>query len=131
MRNHRKIRVVICNQYTLFREGIRAMFPADSAIEIVGEADTARKTLRLIQRLHPDVVLMDTAVPDSSGSKATRRIKNLDPNVKVLIVSMYDDEPLITSCLSAGAVGYIRHTEPSEQLKHAILLACGRGVRAA
>jgi DNA-binding NarL/FixJ family response regulator len=131
MRNHKKIRVVICNQYTLFREGIKAMFGPESPIAVVGEADTARKMLRVVQRLHPDVVLMDTTMPDSSGSKATRMVKASNPNVKVLIVSLYDDEPLISSCLTAGAVGFIRHTQRSEQLKHAILLARGKGVRAA
>ena len=131
MRSHKKIRVVICNQYTLFREGIKALFPPEGSIEVVAEADTAKKTIRLVQRLHPDVVLMDTTVPDSSGSMATRQIKAADPAAKVLIVSMYDDEQLIESCLAAGAIGYIHHTDHASQLRHAILVACGRGVRAA
>jgi DNA-binding NarL/FixJ family response regulator len=131
MPNDETIRVLICNKYTLFREGIKALLPRGTHIEIVGEAATAKRALDLLQRLHPHVVLMDVTNLDSSGSEATRRIKAIDPHVKVLILSLSDDEPLISDCLNAGAAGHIRKRDRSVQLKNAIHSACRRGTRAA
>jgi len=118
--NDRRIRVLICNKYTLFREGIKALLPQGTAIEIVGEAATAEQALDLLECLHPDVVLMDATIPDLSGSEATRRIKEIDPSVTVLILSLYDDEPLISGCLAAGASGYIRKDDGYMQLETTI-----------
>jgi DNA-binding NarL/FixJ family response regulator len=120
MRNDRKIRVLICNKYTLFREGIKALLPQGTSIEIVGEAATAEQALDLVERVHPDVVLMDATIPDLSGSEATRRIKSIDPGVAVLILSLYDDEPLISGCLAAGASGSIRKDDGYMQLEISI-----------
>ncbi len=131
MSKAKKIRVLVCNQYTLFREGIKALFGAEDGIEVAAEAETAKKAVRLVERMHPDVVLLDTLLRDSNGAQAIRRIRAVDPNVKVIMVSMYDDEEQIADCLAAGANGSIHHKEESEQLKNVILMACGRRVRAA
>jgi len=131
MPHKKKIRVLICNKYTLFREGIKALLPEGTPIQVVGEAASAKQALSLVERLHPDVVLMDAAAPDVSGSEATRRIKARDPHVAVLIVSLYDDEPLISGCMDAGAAGWIRKSDQSWRLKRAISTACRRSRRAA
>jgi DNA-binding NarL/FixJ family response regulator len=130
MRNDKKIRVLICNKYTLFREGIKALLAQRTSIEIVGEAATAKQALDLLERMHPDVVLMDATIPDLSGSEATRRIKAIDPSVAVLILSLYDDEPLISGCLTAGASGYIGKNDRSVQLETTIDAACRPGAHA-
>lgn len=119
---HEKIRVLICNRYRLFREGIKALLPR-GGIEIVGEANTARQALHLVPRLHPDVVLMDATTHDTPGSEATRRIRAIDPHVKVLIVSLSDDEPLVSGCLKAGATDHIGREDRAVQLKSAIRTA--------
>jgi DNA-binding NarL/FixJ family response regulator len=131
MPNDETIRVLICNKYTLFREAIKALLPRGTHIEIVGEAATAKHALDLLQSLRPHVVLMDVTNLDSSGSEVTRRIKAIDPNVKILILSFSDDETLISACLNAGATGHIRKHDRSVQLKTAIHSACKRGTRAA
>lgn len=131
MARSKTIKVLLCNRYALFREGIKAMLPEGAAIEIVGEAATARQALSLLERLHPDVVLLDSISPDCSGSEVTRRIKAIDPDVEVLILSLYDDHLLISGCLDAGAAGYVRTVDKPRQLRQAISTACRRAHRAA
>jgi DNA-binding NarL/FixJ family response regulator len=116
----KKIRVVICNKYVLFREGIKSLLREATVIEVVGEADTARQAIDQAARLRPDVVLMDLVTPDLSGSEATRRIKAVHPDVRVLILSLRDDETLVSRCFEAGASGYIRKNDHGSQLQGAI-----------
>lgn len=128
---NKAIKVLICNKHTLFREGIKALLQEGTPVEIVGETDTATQAIELLATRKPDVVLMDAATKDLSGSEATRRIKAVDSNVKILIVSLYDDEALISGCLAAGASGYIRMNAESVQLKSAINAICRRPAHAA
>ncbi len=115
-----KIKVLICDDHALFREGIKAILRHEPNIEIVGEATDGRQALQMTGRLHPQVVLMDIAMPDLSGYEATRRIKQEHKGVKVIILTMYDDEDLIARCLDAGASGYVLKDTPAAQLVYAI-----------
>jgi len=124
---HKKIRVLICNKYVLFREGIKSLLRQGALIEIVGEADTATQAIDQAARLRPDVVLMDLDAPDLSGSEATRRIKAVHPDVRVLILSLRDDETLVSRCVEAGASGCIRKSDHASQLQSAIDEVCGFG----
>ena len=124
---HRKIRVLICNKYVLFREGIKCLIGEGSLIEIVGEADTARQAIDQTARLRPDVVLMDLVTPDLSGFEATRRIKAVHPDVRVLLLSLRDDEALASRCFEAGASGYVRPNDRPSQLQSAIDAVCRLG----
>jgi DNA-binding NarL/FixJ family response regulator len=123
------IRVLVCNKHTLFREGIKALFLERTAIQVIGEAATARQALSLMKRLRPDVVLLDATTADLSCSEVTRRIKAIDPRVEILILSLYDDEVLISGCLEAGAAGYIRKNDEPVQLRRAISTAASRRAR--
>lgn len=123
------IRVLLCNRHTLFREGIKALFLERTAIQVIGEAATARQTLSLMKRLRPDVVLLDATTRDLSCSEVTRRIKVIDPRVEILILSLYDDEVLVSGCLEAGAAGYIRKSDEPVQLRRAISTAASRRAR--
>ena len=122
-----KIRVLICNKYTLFREGIKSVVQKGASIEVVGEAGTAREAIEQLNRLRPDAVLMDLTTPDLSGFEATRRIKTIDPDVKVLILSLHDDEILTSLCMEAGADGYIQRDRSAWHLQSAIHAACRAG----
>jgi len=115
-----KIRVLLCDDHTLFREGITAILKDERSIEIVGEADNGREAVTKAQQLHPDVVLMDIAMPDLSGFEATRRILQANKKAKVLILTMYEEEEVITRCLNAGAAGYVLKDAPRAHLIHAI-----------
>jgi DNA-binding NarL/FixJ family response regulator len=120
------IRVLVCNKYNLFREGIKALFREIPAIEIVGTASTAEQALMMLQSLRPDVILLDATTSDLGGSEITRRIKAIDPHVGILILSLYDDEVLASSCLDAGAAGYIGKHDRPVQLSEAITTAYAR-----
>ena len=115
-----KIRVLLCDDHTLFREGIKAILKDEHSIEIVGEAANGREAVDSASQLHPDVVLMDIAMPELSGFDATRRILQSNPKTKVLILTMYEEEEVINRCLAAGAAGYVLKDAPRAHLIHAI-----------
>src|SRR5579859_2140286 len=117
-----KVRVLLCDDQTLFREGIKAILKDELSIEIVGEADNGRQAVAQAQRLLPDIVLMDIAMPDLSGFEATHRIlqAKTKTKTKVLILTMYEEEEVITRCLDAGASGYVLKDAPRAHLIHAI-----------
>ncbi len=98
---------------------------------IVGEAATARQAIDSVQRLHPDVVLLDTTTPELPGPEATRRMKAIDPRIKILVTAMDDDQSLIPGCLRAGAAGYVDKNDGAVGLRSAIFHVCRRGAHAA
>ena len=115
-----KTTVLLCDDHTLFREGIKAILRDDPSIEIIGEAENGREAVTMVQRSRPDVVLMDIAMPDLGGFEATSRILRENPKAKVLILTMYEEEEVITRCLKAGAAGYVLKDAPRADLIHAI-----------
>ena len=94
-----RIKVLLCDDHTLFREGIKAILKDELSIEIVGEAADGRQAVAMALQLRPDVVLMDIAMPDLSGFEATRRILHTNPKTKVIILTMYEEEEVINRCL--------------------------------
>jgi DNA-binding NarL/FixJ family response regulator len=114
------ITVLLCDDHTLFREGIKAILKDEPSIEIVGEAADGREAVAKARQLRPDVVLMDIAMPDLSGFDATRRILQTNSKAKVLILTMYEEEEVINRCLAAGAAGYVLKDAPRAHLIHAI-----------
>jgi DNA-binding NarL/FixJ family response regulator len=115
-----KIKILLCDDHTLFREGIKAILKDELSIEIVGEAADGRQAVAKALELKPDVVLMDIAMPELSGFDATRRIVQANAKAKVVILTMYEEEEVINRCLSAGASGYVLKDAPSAYLIHAI-----------
>lgn len=116
----KKITVLICDDHALFREGVKTILSSQPDFEVVGEAEDGKEGIDLAIRLQPDVVLMDISMPVLKGFEATRRIKKARPEVKVLILSVYDDEDLVARCLDAGASGYVLKDSPPPQLIYAI-----------
>ncbi len=110
------IRVLICEDHALFREGLRAILRDHTHIDIVGEATTGREAVEKTKRLRPDVVLMDLEMPELSGLEATRRIGQAGTGAKVLVLTLYDEEEVVARCLDAGAAGYVLKDGPSDQL---------------
>ena len=123
---NKKIKVLICNRYALFRLGIKALLREQSPFKVVGEASTGRAAVKQAERLRPDVVLMGEATPEWSSAEATRCIKANDPDVKVLVLSLNDDEILISRCLEAGASGFLRKDDDAAQLQNAIDAVCSK-----
>jgi len=115
-----KTRILICDDHTLFVEGIKAMLRNEPSLEIVGEARDGRQAVEQVKHLKPDLLLMDVSMPDMNGFDATRQVHKFDPTVKVLILTMHDEEELVARCLEAGAAGYIIKDAPASQLLYAI-----------
>jgi DNA-binding NarL/FixJ family response regulator len=114
------IRVLLADDHTLFREGLRALFASEGDIEVVGEARDGDEAARQAAELRPDVVVMDILMPGVNGIEATRRIREALPDVKVLVLSMYDDEEHIRRLLAAGASGCMPKRATSDQLVRAL-----------
>jgi two-component system, NarL family, response regulator NreC len=122
-----KTKVMLCDDHTLFREGIKAILHDVPSIEIVAEADNGRQAVSRALRVHPDVVLMDVAMPDLGGYEATARIVRADRKIRILMLTMYEEEEVITRCLKAGASGYVLKDAPRADLIHAIDVVKGGG----
>ena len=101
------IKVVVADDHTILRQGIKALLDNQSGIEVIAEAKDGREALTLIERLLPDVILMDIAMPGLNGLEATRRIKKKFPKIKVLVLTMYTNEEYVFQILQAGANGYL------------------------
>jgi two-component system response regulator NreC len=115
-----KIRVVLADDHTLFREGIKAILSAEPSIEVIGEANDGRQAVEKVSRLEPDVALLDVGMPGLNGVEATRRIKRRKKQVKILMLTMYQEEEMVARCLEAGASGYVLKDAPPGQLVYAI-----------
>jgi len=102
-----KITVLLADDHTLMRQGVRALLQAQSDIVIVGEAGTGRQAVERTKLLKPDVVVMDIAMPLLNGLEATRRILKQNPSSRVLILSTYSDDEYVHQLTEAGAAGYL------------------------
>src|SRR5262252_762758 len=100
-----KIRILLTDDHTLFRQGIRTLLAAESDMEVVGEAPNASDAVSLAASLHPDIVLMDIGMAGMSSFDATRLIRKERPETKVVFLSMYDDEDYLAECVEMGASG--------------------------
>ncbi|MGE8500138.1 MAG: response regulator [Pseudomonas sp.] len=126
MNNAASIRIVLVDDHTLVRDGIRALLSMVPGFEIVGEASGGRETLDLLQRSVPDILLMDIGLKDGNGLELTAALKKKYPALKVLILSMYDNQEYVSNALRAGASGYVLKDAPSREIIAAIeVLAVG------
>jgi two-component system response regulator NreC len=103
----KKIKVVVADDHTILRQGIKALLDNQEEIEVVGEAKDGREAIKAIEALSPDVILMDIAMPGLNGLEATRRIKKKFPMTKVVVLTMHTNEEYIFQILNAGADGYL------------------------
>ena len=110
-------KVVLAEDLTLLRSGVRALLETSGKVQIVGEAADGREAIKLAQKLTPDVVLMDVAMPEMNGIEATRQIRKAYPQVRVMMLSMHADRQYIFESLRAGASGYVlKNAAPTELL---------------
>jgi two-component system response regulator NreC len=112
--------VLIAEDHTLIREGLRSLISSHPDLEVIGEAADGREALLLVEKLHPALVLMDLSMPRMGGIEAIRRIKKDWPNLKVLAVTVNDSEEFVLAALQAGADGYILKDSSHAELIQAI-----------
>lgn len=117
--------MVVVDDHALLRDGTRQILEAHPDLQVVGEAASGEVALALVNKLHPDVVLMDIALPDVNGIEVTRTLIRDHPDVRVLMVSAYDEDEYIRSALEAGAAGYLSKTAPGEELVQAVRAVAG------
>jgi len=115
-----RIRVLLTDDHTMFRQGLRTLLGTEPDIEVAGEAANASEAVTLAASLKPDVVLMDIGMSGMSSFEATRLIRKDRPDTRVVFLSMYDDEEYLSECVELGANGYILKDSPADQLVTAI-----------
>ncbi len=115
-----KIRILLVDDHDILRAGLRAILSAEADIEVVGEASDGREAVTKAESLSPDVTLMDISMPVMDGLEATRRIHQSCPEVKVLVLTIHDDEEYLFQVLEAGGSGYLVKKSAATELISAI-----------
>ncbi len=114
------IRVLIVDDHAIFRQGISALLTRRRGIQVVGEAENGKQAVEQVAVLHPDIVLMDIAMPVMNGLEATQEIRKSFPETRVLVLTQYETKEYIFSLLRAGAAGYVPKLTRIEELVDAI-----------
>jgi len=114
------IKVLLADDQTLIRQGIRLLLEIEADIQVVGQAANGRETLQQVESLHPDVVLMDVRMPEMDGVEATRELTSRFPDVKVIILTTFEDDETVFEGLKAGARGYLLKDISSEEMAGAV-----------
>jgi DNA-binding NarL/FixJ family response regulator len=117
---HKKIKIVLAEDHTILREGLRALLSSDPKFEIVGEVEDGREAVRCVEKLGPDLVLMDLSMPRMSGMEAIREIKKRYPQSKVIALTVHKTEEYLHTTLQAGADGYVLKDATHNELVVAI-----------
>jgi DNA-binding NarL/FixJ family response regulator len=112
--------VLLADDHVLVRQGIRQFLEEAEDIEVVAEAGDGAEAIRLIEEHQPEIAVLDIRMPEMTGVEATRRIKSRFPEVRVLILTAYDDDPYVFALLQAGADGYVLKTASADELVRAV-----------
>ena len=114
------IRILIADDQTITRTGLRVLLAAQEAIEVVGEASNGAEVVDLAASLQPDVILMDLRMPGMNGIEATRRIHRASPHIAILVLTVFEDDTSVFPAIRAGARGYLLKNADQEELLRAI-----------
>ncbi len=115
-----KIRISIADDYKIYREGLKVGLSSDHDFEVISEADNGEDLLKAISGNTPDVILMDLKMPLMDGMEATKEVRKKYPSVKVLVVSMYEDDKFIIHLMENGANGYLLKNAEPEEIRRSI-----------
>ncbi|HRS75021.1 MAG TPA: response regulator transcription factor [Anaerolineaceae bacterium] len=115
-----KIRILLADDHTLFRQGVKTLLSAEPDMEVVGEAADASAAAEKAAELKPDIVLMDIGMPGPSSFETARQIKRNRPETRILFLTMYDDEDYLIESMEVGASGYVLKDSPAPQLVSAV-----------
>ena len=118
-----KIRVLIADDHAIVREGLRQLLNGQRDMEVAGEAEDGRQALEKVKSFHPDVILLDIAMPHLNGLEVISLIKEAAPETQVVVLSMHSKETYVQQVLSSGALGYVLKASPSTDILEAIRMA--------
>jgi len=121
-----KFTVLIVDDHPIFRKGLRATLSTMPDTELVGEATTGSEAIIMAEQMQPDIVLMDLQMPGGSGLQAIRQIVQTSPHIRILVVTMFEDDDSVFEAMRAGARGYVLKDMDDKEIKRAIL-AVGHG----
>lgn len=124
----KKIKIILCDDQTLFREGLKDVLEDEKGFEIIGEAANGNEAVNLAKKLQPDIILMDIRLPQLDGISATRVIRKECPKTNVVILSSYEDEAHVLEAIQAGANGYLSKMLPAKELMNALHTFSQEGV---
>lgn len=119
-RNMEKIRVVLADDHTFFREGLKVLLENQPDMEVVGEAGSGMKALELANELEPSIIIMDITMPDLNGLQASGLILRSHPKIKIIILSMWEDVTYVKQAVDLGIRGYVVKQTAGRELIHAI-----------
>jgi DNA-binding NarL/FixJ family response regulator len=114
------IRIALVDDHSLVRDGVRALLSARPQFEVVGEAENAAQGLKLCEEVKPDILLVDIGLQDMNGLELTQLVRSRCPAIKILILSMYDNQEYVATSIRAGASGYVLKNAPSREIVAAI-----------
>jgi two-component system response regulator NreC len=117
------VRILVADDHPVVRSGIAALLGVDPEIEIVGEAADGEETLRLVETLHPDLVLLDITMPPEDGLKTAQRLKEKHPEVFVLFLTMHEDDDMLREALRVGGSGYVIKRADEAEIRRAVRAA--------
>jgi DNA-binding NarL/FixJ family response regulator len=115
------IKVLIADDHAFYREGVRALLSNVPELEVVGEASNGEEVIMQANELHPNVILMDLKMPGMNGIDATRKINETQPNIGVLVITMFDDDDSVFAAMRAGARGYLLKDADKDEVVRAIV----------
>src|SRR4051794_33765362 len=123
-----ELTIYIADDYGVVRAGLKALIDAQYGMRVIGEAADGRVACREIQELRPDVALLDVSMPDWGGVQATKELKGCRPEVKVIALTVHEDDSYLRGLLEAGAAGYVLKRSAAEELIHAIRTVAAGGI---
>jgi DNA-binding NarL/FixJ family response regulator len=117
---NQKVRIVIAEDHTILREGLRSLLSSDPSFEIVGEAEDGREAIKCVEKFRPDLILTDLSMPRMNGMEAIKEIKRQSPKTKVLVLTIHKAEEYILATFRAGANGYLLKDSTHAELVMAV-----------
>src|ERR1039458_6633678 len=119
-RSTEAIKVLVVDDHPVVRLGLRTMLESEGNITVTGTAASAKEALAEVQRQRPDVVLMDLRMPEMEGAEAILELRRMDPNIRILVLTNYEEDEYIFRALQAGAMGYLLKSTPQEEIVEAV-----------
>jgi DNA-binding NarL/FixJ family response regulator len=123
-----KLKIILADDHAIVREGLRLLVSNQPDMEVIAEADNGRVVLQMCKEINPDIVLMDISMPEMNGAKTTERLKQLYPQIKILILTAHEDKAYLNQLLKAGASGYVLKRTASDDLIYSIRAVAEGGV---